>query len=667
MNHSRRPSALAWLGLAVALGGCSKAPTPGTAEGAAPVPVAPAAAAHDDPRPAGAPVVPAALGPGEAPAAAQDAAECAVAPSDPAVSADGSSKLDVERFARDDQRSALDRELEFIDPTLDGFDTEVLNSSGGKVLSTLAQGLTGTIPPEVLEQHVAPEFECGSLRLGEPRRRYAADGLEIEVGQRGEAVFRGREGLADAMRELGRSFVQHSDEGAGDEHGEAQHDLHTKFKIAKVEVLSDTVATTGLIYLATGSGASGPVQQDGHWLVRWDTTEGYGSPRLLGIEVEDFAETTVPRSLFSDCTESAFADPAVFERVLHGIQSWWGRIDTGMGFSLYGDYALALGDVDGDGLDDVYVCQPGSLPNLLLRHLPDGTLQDISAGSGTDYLDDTPSAVFADFDNDGRQDLLLASLLTLDVLAGDGTGKFRLAGVHPTDNAVSLSVADYDADGLLDVYVCRYSSTNRGTGAGDTIYDSDQGKPNVLLHNEGSFQFRDATEESGISHNNNRFSFSGVWEDYDDDGDLDLYVANDFGRNNLYRNEGGRFRDVAGEVGAEDMAAGMGVTWGDYDLDGNVDLYVSNMFSSAGGRIVDKARIEELAGADAVAPLARFAKGNTLLRNRGDGTFDDVSFQAGVTMGRWSWGGEFVDVNNDAWLDLMVPNGFVTNVDPSDL
>jgi len=647
------------------LGGCSKDPAPEAAPATVPTLTAvPAPAAHEDPRGAAA-VVPAALDAGPAAAPAQDGAECAVAPADPAA-ADGASTLDVERFARGDQRSALERELEFIDPTLDGFDTEVLNSSGGKVLSTLAQGMTGTLAPDVLERHVSSEFACASLRLGEPRRRYAEDGLEIEVGQRAEATFHGREGLAQAMRELGSSFVQHA-AGGGEEHGEAQHDLHTKFKIAKVEVLSPTVATTGLIYLATGSGASGPVQQDGHWLVRWDTTDGYGSPRLLGIEVEDFAETTVRRSLFGDCTESAFADPAVFERIRHGIQSWWGRIDSGMGFSLYGDYALALGDVDGDGLDDVYVCQPGSLPNLLLRHRPDGTLEDISAGSGTDYLDDTPSAVFADFDNDGRQDLLLAHLLGIDVLAGDGAGKFRLAGVHPTDNAVSLSVADYDADGLLDVYVCRYSSTNRGTGAGDTIYDSDQGKPNVLLHNEGSFAFRDATEESGISHNNNRFSFSGVWEDYDDDGDLDLYVANDFGRNNLYRNERGRFRDVAGEVGAEDMAAGMGVTWGDYDLDGKVDLYVSNMFSSAGGRIVDKERIQELAGADAVAPLARFAKGNTLLRNRGDGTFEDTSFQAGVTMGRWSWGGEFVDVNNDAWLDLMVPNGFVTNVDPSDL
>ncbi len=111
----------------------------------------------------------------------------------------------------------------------------------------------------------------------------------------------------------------------------------------------------------------------------------------------------------------------------------------------------------------------------------------------------------------------------------------------------------------------------------------------------------------------------------------------------------------------------MGATWADYDHDGLMDLYVSNMFSSAGGRIVDQPRFQAVAGEDAVEPLQRFAKGNTLLRNAGDGTFEDVSEDAGVTMGRWSWGGEFVDLNNDGWQDLMVPNGFVTNHNTKDL
>ncbi len=75
------------------------------------------------------------------------------------------------------------------------------------------------------------------------------------------------------------------------------------------------------------------------------------------------------------------------------------------------------------------------------------------------------------------------------------------------------------------------------------------------------------------------------WEDYDQDGDLDLYVANDFGRNNLYRNDDGQFVDVAAEAGVEDISAGMSVSWGDYNNDGQADLYVGNMFSSAGNRV----------------------------------------------------------------------------------
>ncbi len=578
------------------------------------------------------------------------------APSDPPTTAPADGP-EISRLAapppagaRSEDRARLDEELEFVDPTLDGFDTEVLNSTGGTALKHLAVGLTEELPASELEAYVSPRFECLDLRALDASPAFAADGLEVYDTRGGKKKrYTGRSGLADAMRELGRPF------GSG-----GDHHLNVKFKIVKVTVLSPTEAETGVIYLAMGTGEGGYTQQNGSWRVYWDVSEGFDQPRCLGIVVDEFQENRVPRQLYSDCTESVIPDEPL-ERVRRGIHGWWGRIDTGMGFSFYGDYAVVLGDVDNDGLDDIYMCQPGSLPNMLFRHEPDGTLTDISRGSGADLLDDTPSALLVDLDNDGNQDLVVATLLTLNFMQGDGTGKFALAGVDPTDNAVSLSSSDYDGDGLLDIYVCRYSTSNRATVSGASVYDSDDGKPNVLLRNEGGFTFRDVTVESGIDHNNRKFSFAGVWEDYDDDGDLDLYVANDFGRNNLYRNDGGHFRDVAAPAGVEDMAAGMGATWGDYNLDGKIDLYVSNMFSSAGGRIVDKPMIATMAGKEAVEPLQRFAKGNTLLENQGDGTFKDVSFNAGVTMGRWSWGGEFVDFNNDCWPDIVVPNGFVTN------
>jgi len=144
-------------------------------------------------------------------------------------------------------------------------------------------------------------------------------------------------------------------------------------------------------------------------------------------------------------------------------------------------------------------------------------------------------------------------------------------------------------------------------------------------------------------------------------------VANDFGRNNLFRNENGRFTDVAADANVEDHASGMSVSWGDYDRDGSMDVYVSNMFSAAGNRISYQHQFSEGIQEQAVGYVRRMARGNTLFRNRTNGSFEDVSVANGVTMGRWAWASRFADLNNDGWLDLVVANGYVTNDDKDDL
>jgi hypothetical protein len=122
--------------------------------------------------------------------------------------------------------------------------------------------------------------------------------------------------------------------------------------------------------------------------------------------------------------------------------------------------------------------------------------------------------------------------------------------------------------------------------------------------------------------------------------------------------------DVAGRAGVEDQASGMSVSWGDYNHDGLMDLYVGNMFSSAGNRIAFQERFRQapggLEGGAAVDRFRRFARGNSLFANVGDGTFRDVTYEADVAMGRWAWGSLFVDINNDSWQDLVVGNGFIT-------
>ena len=176
--------------------------------------------------------------------------------------------------------------------------------------------------------------------------------------------------------------------------------------------------------------------------------------------------------------------------------------------------------------------------------------------------------------------------------------------------------------------------------------------------------------------NNRRFSLAAVWEDYDNDGDQDLYVANDFGRKNLYRNDlildgkrqpEARFTDVAAQAGVEDIGAGMSAAWGDADHDGLRDLYVSNMFSSAGRRIAYQSKFQSGATAADLAGYRRHARGNSLFRNKGDGTFSDIAEPSGTFMGRWAWASLYADINNDSWEDLYVCNGFYTRPDPGDL
>ena len=128
-----------------------------------------------------------------------------------------------------------------------------------------------------------------------------------------------------------------------------------------------------------------------------------------------------------------------------------------------------------DTINSINVCQPGGISNQLFLHRADGTLADISSESGTDLLNDSPTALFVDLDNDGNQDLVVATLLYMAVLRGDGRGHFSLASEIRVDNAVSISSADYDNDGRLDLYVCRYSNSSRSSVSGASIYDSDDG------------------------------------------------------------------------------------------------------------------------------------------------------------------------------------------------
>ena len=400
------------------------------------------------------------------------------------------------------------------------------------------------------------------------------------------------------------------------------------------------------------------------WTLESSTVEGL---REVGAEQFHFTEIT---------NETFGAIPSFKAQLSKDTDYWRGRLDAAVGVSVYGHQGISLGDADGDGWEDIYISQPAGLPNRLYLNNGDGTFSDATPDELA-VLDDTSMSLFADVDNDGDQDLILISSEPM-LFRNAGGGEFafdREAGLRPAADRGGMftgaALADYDLDGDLDLYVCSYNFWQAGSNYASPTpyYDATNGPPNLLFRNEGDGTFEEVTEAAGLMANNDRFSFTPAWGDYDDDGDPDLYVANDFGRNNLYRNNGdGTFNDVASEAGVEDLAAGMSAAWGDYDNDGDLDLYVANMWSSAGQRLTFADQFADVAGSDDVRrKFQRQARGNSLFRNNGDGTFADVSDEAGVTMGRWGWGADFVDLDNDGLLDLFLQNGYLTGERLDDL
>jgi hypothetical protein len=276
-----------------------------------------------------------------------------------------------------------------------------------------------------------------------------------------------------------------------------------------------------------------------------------------------------------------------------------------------------------------------------------------------------------DFDNDGDQDCALSTARRVAIFVNDGAGAFA-EGFHieVKGAAHSLSAADYDLDGDLDLFVCGYYGRDQDTNELPIpypIFNATNGGRNLLLRNDGAMKFSDATNVSGLEQDNRRYSFAAVWEDFDNDGDPDLYNANDFGRDTLHRNDAGRFVDISDSAGLNRGAFGMGVTSADIDHDGWMDVYVANMFSAAGSRISRQDWFKSGQSEAVRASYRHLARGNSLLTNLGGGKFADVSIEQGVEMGRFSWGVQFSDLNNDTWDDLLVANGYVTGSEPDDL
>ena len=374
------------------------------------------------------------------------------------------------------------------------------------------------------------------------------------------------------------------------------------------------------------------------------------------MRVDTRATPDPPRVQFTDITEAAGID---FHLTCGGPGKLY------ILESLCGGVAFL--DYDNDGWMDLFFVNGSTLeqvregdgpPSRLYRNRGDGTFADVTAEAGLDFRSWGMGVAVGDYDNDGWADVYITHFSGGVLYRNQGDGTFRdvtaKTGVGNDGHwGTSAAFADYDSDGYLDLYVTNYiqldldnlpefGSSALCTYRGIPVYCGPRGLPGErdrLYRNNGDGTFTDVTEKLNIDPNA-YYGLGVLWWDYDLDGDLDVYVANDSTPSVLYSNNGdGTFEEVGVMTGVALSAdgreqAGMGVDAGDYDNDGWPDLIKTNFSHDT----------------------------NNLYHNDGDGWFSDLGGEAGyarINLLFLGFGISFLDYDNDGWKDIFIANGHV--------
>lgn len=568
--------------------------------------------------------------------------------------------LPIVRRARGQAASQdnLEGTLRKVNPDLDDFPTEKFHDRVAPLLAQWSARLLAS-PREVqaIANSLADGFLGSPLQPSATRVIRPDAALEVRRVSYSPRATLGRDAF---LSELEKSWSGFS------------HLTTADFQISAIDG-----ATTRVRYELVGTGpAFHREQRVGAWDLEW-TEPAPGRHRIHRWLAGDETRSRSAHPWYADITEHAFGRNASWAgQMAHGIDYWRTILDAASGIDIYGHNGVAVGDIDGDGLDDIYVCQPAGLPNRLYQNRADGTFADITESSGVGLLDNTACALVIDVNNDGLQDLVVVCATGPVLFLNEGGGKFRRKpdafqfANPPQGTFTGAAAADYDRDGWLDIYFCLYTYY-QGTGQykyPTPYYAAENGPPNFLVRNQRNGTFRDVTAESGLNVNNTRYSFCCGWGDSNGDGWPDLYVVNDFGLKNLYRNNGdGTFTDIAAEAGVQDAGAGMSVSWLDYDNDGREDLYVANMWTAAGERISRLDAFQRDADPQVRALYRKHAMGNSLFRSRGDGGFHNATTFDGGGMGRWSWSSDAWDFDHDGFPDLYIANGMISGALREDL
>jgi hypothetical protein len=538
-----------------------------------------------------------------------------------------------------------------------------------QMLSQYRAAVHGHVADEIAA-HYDEQYSSSTDGKWVEQLRYESDGVHVYDWVSNEDLSFGK---ADVVAQM------------SDVLGTAATLSETKFKLDLVEEIDGPDAVIRSFLWLRGTRDSGLAFESQAMFRMWiHNTDG--DWKIHRQELIEGQTVTGDRSGFTDITADAGIDMVT---VLNPVWSEPGWIPEKFGLVRFATGGISTADYDDDGWYDLFIVNGPEFH--LYRNNGDGTFADATADAGLPTnLSSTSGGLFADFDGDGDKDLFVSHMTKSSLMySNNGNGTFTdvsdIADLgHPF--VAGFTAADFDNDGRLDLYLGRYLDPRHDLP--NTLMYTRNGQGNSLLRNLGGFRFEDVTEEAGVRDGG--LSLGVASADYDMDGHQDIYLANDFGRNTLLRNRGdGTFADVSHESGTLDIGYGMSTSFADIDNDGDLDLYVANVRSASrwygqaatllrylvtsvrqGTIMEDFGLYREMfavLGLNWAGIGDKVTRGNSLFINDGEGSFTDISQEAGTNPFGWYWASTIFDYDNDGHQDIYAANGWITAKSKDDL